>query len=57
MDMRDQSDDDDMQNWDDAKLQEVIDKKHGDEKRRPTTDIVSNFKLISYISYVLFSIN
>lgn len=52
MDMRDQSDDDDMQNWDDAKLQEVIDKKHGDEKRRPTTDIVSNFKLISYICCV-----
>lgn len=44
--MRDNSDDDDMQNWDDAKLQEVVDKKHGMEKRRPTTDIVSNLKLI-----------
>lgn len=37
--MRDETEDD-MQNWDDAKLKEVVDQKHGGEKRRPTTDIV-----------------
>lgn len=41
MDMRDHHSDDDMQNWDDAKLKEVVHKKHANEKRRPTTDIVS----------------
>lgn len=41
VDMRDgENDGDDMQNWDDAKLKEVVDQKHSHEKRRPTTDIV-----------------
>lgn len=40
VDMRDETEDD-MANWDDAKLKEVIDKKHAGEKKRPTTDIVS----------------
>lgn len=41
-DMRDDGDTEDtMENWDEAKLQEVIEKKHGKDKRMPTTDIVS----------------
>lgn len=38
-DMRD--DEDTMENWNDEKLREVVDKKHGTEKRLPTTEIVS----------------
>lgn len=38
--MRD--DDDNMDNWDEDKLKEVVEKKHGEgDKQRPTTDIVS----------------
>ncbi|XP_034476384.1 zinc finger CCCH domain-containing protein 15 homolog [Drosophila innubila] len=44
VDMRD-SEDDPMTNWDDAKLKEVIDKKHSGEKRRPTTDIICKYFL------------
>lgn len=40
VDMRD-DDDDTMDNWNDEKLKEVVDQKHGKEKRMPTTDIVS----------------
>lgn len=37
--MRD--DDDNMENWDEDKLKEVVEKKHGEgDKQRPTTDIV-----------------
>ncbi|EDW74065.1 uncharacterized protein Dwil_GK21573 [Drosophila willistoni] len=43
VDMRD--DDDLMTNWDDAKLKEVVDKKHSDEKRRPTTEIICKYFL------------
>lgn len=40
VDMRD--DDDNMDNWDEGKLQEVIEKKHGESNQsKPTTDIVS----------------
>ena len=44
VDMRDDGDENDtMDNWDDAKLAEVIEKKHGEaEKKKPTTDIVRN---------------
>lgn len=54
VDMRDDDEDDNMENWDEQKLAEVVEKKHGeDEKKRPTTDIVSNSfsvsKLISYL--------
>uniref|UniRef100_A0A1A9Z5F1 C3H1-type domain-containing protein n=1 Tax=Glossina pallidipes TaxID=7398 RepID=A0A1A9Z5F1_GLOPL len=42
VDMRDETEDD-MQNWDDAKLKEVVDQKHGGEKRRPTTDIICKY--------------
>ncbi|KAL7737877.1 hypothetical protein ACLKA6_006252 [Drosophila palustris] len=44
VDMRD-GEDDPMTNWDDAKLKEVIDKKHSGEKRRPTTDIICKYFL------------
>lgn len=46
VDMRD-SEDDPMTNWDDAKLKEVVDKKHSGEKRRPTTDIVGFFDSVT----------
>lgn len=42
VDMRDDNEDD-MKNWDDAKLKEVVDQKHADEKKRPTTDIICKF--------------
>ncbi|CAB3220375.1 unnamed protein product [Arctia plantaginis] len=39
VDMRD--DDDNMDNWDEDKLKEVVEKKHGEgDKQRPTTDII-----------------
>lgn len=42
VDMRD--DDDNMDNWDEDKLKEVVEKKHGEgDKQRPTTDIVSKY--------------
>ncbi|KAH8232903.1 zinc finger CCCH domain-containing protein 15 homolog [Drosophila bipectinata] len=44
VDMRD-GEDDTMTNWDDAKLKEVVDKKHSGEKRRPTTDIICKYFL------------
>lgn len=41
VDMRDPGDTEDtMENWDEAKLMEVIEKKHGIDKKMPTTDIV-----------------
>ncbi|CAK1544873.1 unnamed protein product [Leptosia nina] len=40
VDMRD-DDDDNMDNWDEDKLKEVVEKKHGEgNKERPTTDII-----------------
>ncbi|SPP74303.1 zinc finger CCCH domain-containing protein 15 homolog [Drosophila guanche] len=44
VDMRD-NEDDLMTNWDDAKLKEVVDKKHAEEKRRPTTEIICKYFL------------
>lgn len=41
VDMRDDDEEDTMDTWNDEKLKEVVDKKHGAEKRMPTTDIVS----------------
>lgn len=41
VDMRDADENDTMDNWDDEKLAEVVDKKHGQEKAMPKTDIVS----------------
>lgn len=41
VDMRDPGDTEDtMENWDEDKLKEVIEKKHGKDKKMPTTDIV-----------------
>lgn len=45
MDMRDDDEENDtMENWDEEKLKEVIDKKHGAATggKLPTTDIVSS---------------
>ncbi|XP_073846649.1 zinc finger CCCH domain-containing protein 15 homolog [Musca autumnalis] len=42
VDMRD-AEEDDMKNWDDAKLQEVVNQKHSSEKKRPTTDIICKY--------------
>ncbi|XP_046968537.1 zinc finger CCCH domain-containing protein 15 homolog [Vanessa cardui] len=39
VDMRD-DDDDNMDNWDEEKLKEVVEKKHAEDKQRPTTDII-----------------
>lgn len=40
-DMRDEEDDT-MENWDEEKLKEVVEKKHGEaERKMPPTDIVS----------------
>ncbi|KOB77172.1 Zinc finger CCCH domain-containing protein 15-like protein [Operophtera brumata] len=40
VDMRDDGEEDNMANWDEEKLKEVVEKKHADEKSRPTTDII-----------------
>lgn len=40
-DMRDDDENDTMENWDEEKLKEVIEKKHGKSGKMPTTDIVS----------------
>lgn len=47
VDMRDDGEENDtMENWDEQKLAEVVEKKHGgDEKQKPTTDIVSSVTL------------
>ncbi|XP_039755761.1 zinc finger CCCH domain-containing protein 15 homolog [Pararge aegeria] len=39
VDMRD-DDEDTMDNWDEDKLKEVVEKKHAEEKSRPSTDII-----------------
>ncbi|KAG8316583.1 hypothetical protein J6590_047724 [Homalodisca vitripennis] len=45
VDMRD-DEEDTMENWDEEKLKEVVEKKHGEsEKRMPTTDIICKFFL------------
>ncbi|KAL0871655.1 hypothetical protein ABMA27_004179 [Loxostege sticticalis] len=36
----DMRDDDTMDNWDEDKLKEVVEKKHAEDKQRPTTDII-----------------
>ncbi|KRT78712.1 hypothetical protein AMK59_6405 [Oryctes borbonicus] len=44
--MRDSSDPEEtMENWDEAKLKEVIEKKHGKDKKMPTTDIICKYFL------------
>lgn len=44
VDMRD-DEEETMENWNDDKLKDVIDKKHGKEKRMPTTDIICKYFL------------
>lgn len=41
VDMRDDGDEDTMENWDENKLAEVVEKKHGQTNTMPTTTIVS----------------
>jgi len=42
VDLRDGEENDTMENWDEDKLKEVVDKKHGEtDKKHPSTDIVS----------------
>jgi len=49
VDLRDGEENDTMENWDEDKLKEVVDKKHGEnDKKHPTTDIVSNLKCCCY---------
>lgn len=50
VDMRDADEMDTMDNWNDEKLKEVVEKKHGKEKRMPTTDIVSVIFLVKCVS-------
>lgn len=65
VDMRDADENDTMDNWNDEKLKEVVEKKHGTEKRMPTTDIVRtvfiNHKLICLKNFkfklILFQLN
>lgn len=40
VDMRDDDENDTMENWDEEKLKEVIEKKHGKAGKMPTTDII-----------------
>ncbi|XP_066138127.1 zinc finger CCCH domain-containing protein 15 homolog [Euwallacea fornicatus] len=40
VDMRDDDENDTMENWDEEKLKEVIEKKHGKAGKLPTTDII-----------------
>lgn len=52
VDMRDGDEEDTMENWDEQKLAEVVEKKHGEaEKKMPTTDIVRNFYSVFIITY------
>ncbi|KAF7271320.1 zinc finger CCCH domain-containing protein 15 homolog [Rhynchophorus ferrugineus] len=40
VDMRDKDEEETMENWDEDKLKEVIEKKHGKSGKMPTTDII-----------------
>ncbi|XP_059610059.1 zinc finger CCCH domain-containing protein 15 homolog [Phlebotomus argentipes] len=52
VDMRDDGTEaDSMENWNDEKLKEVVDKKHGKEKRMPTTDIICKYFLDAVEKY------
>lgn len=56
VDMRDADEMDTMDNWNDEKLKEVVEKKHGKEKRMPTTDIVSVIFLVKCVLMILILI-
>lgn len=51
VDMRDDDENDTMENWNEEKLKEVVEKKHGKEKNRPTTDIVRS--LLIFIDQIV----
>lgn len=51
---------DNMESWDEAKLEEVVDQKHGESnKKMPQTAIVSHIVplLVSLLQIVLFQVN
>jgi hypothetical protein len=50
-DERNEANDDNMENWDDEKLQEVINKKHGErEKKMPSTEIICKHFIEGFLS-------
>lgn len=56
VDIRDKDEEETMENWDEEKLKEVVEKKHGErETKMPTTDIVSysniDYKIINYFTH------
>uniref|UniRef100_A0A1B0CHR7 Zinc finger CCCH domain-containing protein 15 n=1 Tax=Lutzomyia longipalpis TaxID=7200 RepID=A0A1B0CHR7_LUTLO len=52
VDMRDDMEGEEtMENWNEEKLKEVVDKKHGKEKRMPTTDIICKYFLDAVEKY------
>jgi len=49
VDLRDGEENDTMENWDEDKLKEVVNKKHGEtDKKHPSTDIVSYLKVLIF---------
>ena len=42
---------DTMDNWDQQKLEEVVEKKHGEKEKKNTTEIVCSLSLISLICW------
>lgn len=55
VDMRDGDENDTMDNWDDEKLKEVVNKKHGEnDKKHPTTDIVIKLSNYFYLKYIYY---
>lgn len=47
VDLRDGEENDTMENWDEDKLKEVVDKKHGEnDKKHPSTDIVCYLNIL-----------
>lgn len=54
-DMRDEDKaGDTMDNWDENKLKEVVEKKHGAASNRPTTDIVRQFLSATFLQRQFF---
>lgn len=58
VDMRDGDENDTMDTWDDEKLKEVVNKKHGEnDKIHPTTDIVNTIFFFLIYHFLLYFIN
>lgn len=52
MDKNDDKETDTMDNWDEDKLKQVVEKKHAAGGNRPTTDIVISFNLIWFLFFI-----